>query len=248
MSNPDKKIWWHYCTTLLYLFLFISILIFFDIAMRIARLFSYKAFRYIELLMCKTIHENIRLFTGASIKINSEILPSNIPLIVISNHQSMYDVSLLDQIFYKHEPRFISKKELGSFVPAVSFISRNNKTVLIDRKDRAQSLKAMQQGALQAADEKAALCIFPEGTRAKDGNMKPFKTAGLQILMKNMPNALLVPVTIDGTWQLLRYSFLPVPWGCSITITVGKPITINAEDPALQIQQIESLIHSQLKS
>jgi 1-acyl-sn-glycerol-3-phosphate acyltransferase len=245
-KNSHKKRFLDYLFTIPYVVVFVSILIIFDIIMRITKCFSYRGFRFVELMMCKAVHYNLRILAGVTFHIEKKSeIPKNIPLIVISNHQSMYDVSLLDEIFYEHEPRFISKKELGRFVPAVSFISRHNKTILIDRNDRAQSLRAMQAGAVEANKDLAALCIFPEGTRAKDGVMKPFKSAGLQMLMKQMPEAMIVPVTIDGTWKLLRYNFWPVPYGITITITVGLPEKIE-QDSSKQIQKIEGEIASLL--
>jgi len=239
---------WNYLTTIVYVVMFVAILVSFDIMMRLGRLFSYRLFRWIEYQMNRAIHGNLRLFAGAKFFIHQDTtLPTNVPLLIISNHQSMYDVSLLDELLYAHEPRFISKKELGKFVPAVSFISRHNKTILIDRSDRAQSLRAMQSGAQVASAERAALCIFPEGTRAKDGAIKPFKQAGLLTLCKHMPDALLVPVTIDGTWELLRYNFWPVPFGVKIHITIGAPQKI-AEDIPAQLQEIEQQIAAHLIS
>jgi hypothetical protein len=65
------------------------------------------------------------------------------------------------------------------------------------------------------------------------------------ILSIQMPDAMIVPVTIDGTWELLRYNFWPVPYGIKITITVGLPEKLE-QDSSKQIQRIEGEIASVL--
>ena len=231
-----------------YVIFFLVILIGFDAAMRIARCISYKVFRTVEHWMCKAIHCNLAILAGVRCSYqyadNSTklTLPKDRPLLVISNHQSMYDVSLLDELFTAHEPRFISKIELAQWVPAVSFISRNNKTVLIDRNDRKAALQAMKNGGIEATKDNAAICIFPEGTRAKDGLIKKFKTAGLQTLIHTMPNALIVPVVIDGTWQILRHNFWPVPFGITVRITVLPTQEIDHDRIDEQLASIEASI------
>jgi 1-acyl-sn-glycerol-3-phosphate acyltransferase len=162
--------------------------------------------------MCKTIRNTLKIIAGVKFNISSEEqYDHNRPLLVISNHQSMYDVSLLTEVFNSHQPRFISKKELGKWVPAVSFIARNNKTALIDRKNRTQALAEIERVARLTFAEKAALIIFPEGTRARDGQMKPFKRAGIASILTQIPQATIIPVAISGSWQILRYGLFPIP-------------------------------------
>ena len=254
MSVPEVKIkWWHYVLSIPYTFFFLTILIVFDAGLRIASLMSYRLFRTVEYWMCRMIHLNLKVFAGASIVVTYDdgfsTLPTlkHQPLLVISNHQSMYDVSLLDEVFSAHDPRFISKKELAKWVPAVSFISRNNNTVLIDRTDRAQSLRAMKDGAIKAVMDKAALCIFPEGTRAREGRMQPFKIAGTLALLETMSDdTKIVPVAIDGSWQFLRYKFFPVPWGVQVLITVGTPVLVDKSRVRDQIKEVEEFIFRKL--
>ena len=81
---------------------------------------------------------------GTSFNIKGiESLPEGVPLIFISNHQSLYDISPLSWYLRKHHPKFISKIELGKGIPSVSFNLRHGGSVLIDRKDTKQSLRAI---------------------------------------------------------------------------------------------------------
>ena len=76
----------------------------------------------------------------------------------------------------------------------------------------------------QLLKEGKAICIFPEGTRAKDGVMKEFNVAGVMALARTAPSAIIVPVAIDGSWELMRYGMRPVPFGVRVKCTVLAPI------------------------
>ncbi|MDX1317703.1 MAG: lysophospholipid acyltransferase family protein, partial [Xanthomarina gelatinilytica] len=67
------------------------------------------------------------------------------PLIIVSNHQSMYDIPCIIWYMRKHHPKFISKQELGKGIPSVSYNLRHGGSVLIDRKNPRQSLPAIMK-------------------------------------------------------------------------------------------------------
>lgn len=67
-----------------------------------------------------------------------------------------------------------------------------------------------------------SLIVFPEGSRASDGEMGEFKS-GLYYLAKKRPDLELIPVYMDNLNRILpRGEFMPVPLLSSIT--VGHPI------------------------
>ena len=68
-------------------------------------------------------------------------LPENRPLIIIANHQSLFDISPVVYGFRKHHAKFISKKELGKYLPSVSYNLRKGGSVLIDRSNGSQSIR-----------------------------------------------------------------------------------------------------------
>lgn len=164
------------------------------------------------------------------------------PLIIVANHQSMYDISPLMWYMRKHHPKFISKKELGKGIPSVSYNLRHGGSVLIDRKKPIESIKAIEKFAHRVAKNNWAATIFPEGTRSKTGKPKPFKTKGLITLFNHMPNALVVPVSINDSWKTLRYGKFPMGLGAHITFKVHQPIAVSSEDPNTLAKQIEQTI------
>ena len=86
----------------------------------------------------------------------------------------------------RHHVKFVSKQELGRGIPCVSYNLRHGGSVLIDRKNPRQALPAMLNFAEYIEKTKRAAVIFPEGTRSKDGRPKPFKTKGLEVLLKKL--------------------------------------------------------------
>lgn len=165
------------------------------------------------------------------------------PLIIVSNHQSMFDISPIMWNFRKHHVKFVSKQELGKGIPSVSYNLRHGGSVLIDRKNPRQSLSAMMTFGGYIENTKRAAVIFPEGTRSKDGIPRPFKTKGLEMLIKKIPSALIVPITVNNSWKMLRYGNFPMGIGNHMTFTVHKPLEIiNFTDKTELIQQVEQSI------
>ena len=172
----------------------------------------------------------------------------NRPLIIVANHQSLHDIYPLTWYMRKHHPKFISKIELGKGIPSVSYNLRHGGAALIDRKNPRQSLPALMKFGEYIEKNKYAAVIFPEGTRSKDGAPKSFQTKGLEILFKKIPSALVVPVSINNSWKMLRYGKFPMGLGNHLTFTIHKPIElatfVNKQD---LIAQIETTIKSGIK-
>ncbi|EDP70968.1 1-acyl-sn-glycerol-3-phosphate acetyltransferase, putative [Flavobacteriales bacterium ALC-1] len=174
---------------------------------------------------------------------NPHDISSNKPLIIVSNHQSMYDISPIMWYMRKHHVKFVAKKELGKGFPSVSYNLRHGGSVLIDRKNPRQAIPAMMEFGEYIESNNRAAVIFPEGTRSKDGTPRPFKTKGLQILIKKIPSALIVPITVNNSWKTLRYGKFPMGIGIHIKFTVHKPIEIaNFTDTTELLQHVENTI------
>ncbi|MDT0557818.1 1-acyl-sn-glycerol-3-phosphate acyltransferase [Ichthyenterobacterium sp. W332] len=168
----------------------------------------------------------------------------NRPLIIVSNHQSMYDIPPLIWYFRKHHPKFISKKELGKGIPSVSYNLRHGGSVLIDRKKPLASINAIKEFGERIRKNNWAAVIFPEGTRSRDGNPKPFKSKGLLSLFETIPNAIVVPVTVNNSWKTLRYGKFPMGIGSHLKFKVHQPKDLALESPEQLITYLETTITS----
>jgi 1-acyl-sn-glycerol-3-phosphate acyltransferase len=95
------------------------------------------------------------------------------------------------------------------------------RAVLIDRNHVTRTSNPLQP-MISALEAGSSLIIFPEGTRAKEGEMTDFKS-GIFHLSNRYPNTVLVPVYIDNLSRVLpKGEFLPVPLLCSIHF--GAPL------------------------
>ncbi|MEM8764895.1 MAG: lysophospholipid acyltransferase family protein [Bacteroidota bacterium] len=173
---------------------------------------------------------------------NKHKIPTNVPLIIVSNHQSMYDIPPIIWYMQKHHPKFVSKIELGKGLPSVSFNLRHGGSVLIDRKDPKQSIEQLKKLGNYIEEHKRSAVIFPEGTRSRTGEPKKFYTTGLKVLLTEAPNALIVPISIKNSWKLLKYGKFPMGIGAHLKFEVHEPIS-NSGDAEQLIPQLESIIH-----
>ena len=234
-----------YFFTPIFVTLFVGTLLLFQIPLYLAfNLGGYRAHKVVLEWMNVCIIWSLRT-AGTRFKfINEANIPTGKPLIIISNHQSMYDIPMLILTFKKYNPLFVAKVELSRGIPSISYALRHMGSVLIDRKDSRGAITAIQEFGRMIKDKRYAACIFPEGTRARDGEIKKFKPAGFSTLLKEMPEALVVPVTICGAWRLLRYKFWPVPFGTKVTLKVHEPLTWDGGNPQEFCEKIEAQIRA----
>jgi 1-acyl-sn-glycerol-3-phosphate acyltransferase len=137
--------------------------------------------------------------TGTTVKFRQMFeLPRNRPIIFISNHQSTFDIPAMYWFLRKYQPVFVSKKELARGVPSISYNLRKSHAALIDRKDGKQAVGEILKLSKYIQDNNCSAVIFPEGTRSRSGIMKPFVAGGISALIKKAPDALIVPIAIQG--------------------------------------------------
>lgn len=242
-----RKILAYPLTAIYAFFFFLCLVIFHPILWFCNNVLGYKALKIsvdwlqFSLMRCLNI-----LGTRFSFS-NPYSIETNQPLIIVANHQSMYDISPIMWHMRKHHPKFISKKELGKGIPSVSYNLRHGGSVLIDRKNPRQSLPAIMEFGDYIEKTKHAAVIFPEGTRSKDGHPKPFQTRGLEILIKKIPSAVIVPISINNSWKMLRYGKFPLGIGNHLKFQVHEPIKIATfVDKQELIRHVEHTISSNI--
>jgi 1-acyl-sn-glycerol-3-phosphate acyltransferase len=175
-----------------------------------------------------------------------EKIPQGRPLIIVANHQSTLDIPPVIVGFRKNHPKFISKVELGKGIPSISYNLRHGGSVLIDRKNPRQSVKDILILGKHIEENKYAACIFPEGTRTKDGKVKSFMPAGIASLYKSSPSSLIVPFVIDGNFELMKNGYFPMTLGVDLKFTVLDPIDPQGKDMTELTKQIEDMIRKEL--
>jgi 1-acyl-sn-glycerol-3-phosphate acyltransferase len=175
-----------------------------------------------------------------------EKIPQNRPLIIVANHQSTLDIPAVIVGFHKNHPKFISKIELGEGIPSISYNLRHGGSVLIDRDNPRKAVKDILTLGKHIEANNYSACIFPEGTRSKDGKVRQFMPAGIASLIKTSPSALIVPFAIDGNYELMKHGYFPMTVGVHLKLTVFDPIDPKGLDSTELTQKIEDMIRKEL--
>jgi len=173
---------------------------------------------------------------------NRELIPTGVPIIFVANHQSLYDIIAMIWFLRKFHPKFVSKKELGSGIPSVSYNLKYGGSVLIDRKDPKQAIPKIKSLGDYIEKHKRSAVIFPEGTRSKTGKPKEFAQSGVKILCKYAPSAYVVPISINNSWKLVKFGTFPYGLGNRLTFVVHKPIAVKDFEFAELMEKTESEI------
>ena len=237
-----------YPITLVYYFCFgLSLCIFHPIQWLCLNLFGYQAHKksvdYLNFFLVRCTHI---LGTTYTFK-NRELVPKGVPVIIVSNHQSMYDIPPIIWFLRRIHPKFISKKELGKGIPSVSYNLKHGGSVLIDRKDPRQSLPAIKNMAEYIQKHNRSVVIFPEGTRSKTGAPKKFSETGLKILCNNAPSAYILPITINNSWKLVKWGVFPMGLGNRLTYTVHQPLKVSDYSFEEILTKTEEAVVSEIK-
>lgn len=139
--------------------------------------------------------------------------------VVMSNHQSHYDVPVLYYVLGGNM-RMVAKKELFA-LPLFGRAIREAGMIEVDRGNRERAI-----ASLESAKERLAtgtnIWIAPEGTRSPTGELLPFKKGGF-VLALDM-DAPVLPVTIQGTRQVLPAKGLRSRHGVEVHVTIHPVI------------------------
>lgn len=152
----------------------------------------------------------------------SEHVDPDAPQIVISNHESWFDVFVLTA----HLPgrlRFVAKKELERIpVFGKAFVACGHVTV--DRGDRGSAIDSLDRAARQIRSDNSSIVVFPEGTRSPTGDLRRFKKGAFVLAIQaGVP---IVPAAVVGTRAVMAKGSWVVRPG-PIEIRIGRPIPVD---------------------
>jgi len=224
-----------YLLTPIYLAVFgLLLVVFHPIQMICRNIWGYEAHKKsVDIMNFLIIKSLFILGTNISCR-GFEKIPKERPIILISNHQSLFDIPAIIWAFRNYHPKFIAKIELGKGIPSVSYNLRHGGSALIDRKKPLQSVREIGRLGRYIEKNNYTASIFPEGTRTKDGKMKPFLSAGVDTLLKAAPSAMVVPLVIDGNYELMKKGAYPMSFGVKVKYTVLDPL----EPGALTVEEL----------
>ncbi|MEE3331173.1 MAG: lysophospholipid acyltransferase family protein [Myxococcota bacterium] len=233
--------------TIPFLALFGGTLLAFDPLQRIARLFGQRPQEIVAGALQIVLVWVFRIAgTRLEVERSPGVLPSS-PYLFISNHQSLFDIPILGALLFSNFPKYVSKQELAKWIPSISYNLRRGGNAIIDRTDRGQATSAIRKLAQQVTERGVSAVLYPEGTRARRGELRRFRNAGAIALLEAAPGVPVVPITIDGSWELLRFNLMPVPFGTRVRVRIGTPIERKPdEDPVAVLEGVRNDIATTL--
>ena len=138
--------------------------------------------------------------------------------VIISNHQSILDILLINCLRYKF--RWISKIE-NFKVPVIGWYLKMADYIVVDRGNE-ESKADMLEKSYNCLNKGISIMLFPEGTRSLNNEIGFFKRGAFQLaLQANVP---ILPVLIDGTGGILPKHGLIFGSGHHIRIKVLDPV------------------------
>jgi 1-acyl-sn-glycerol-3-phosphate acyltransferase len=153
--------------------------------------------------------------------IGRENVLMNRPQIFMANHQSDFDILIV----LAHIPgqfRWIAKKELFK-IPVFGKAMRNAGYIEIDRQNHEKALKSLDEAAQKIREGKSVV-TFPEGTRSRDGKIKPFKQGMFHLAIRS--GVPIVPISIIGANEIMPKRTLKVRPG-RITMMIDRPVEVS---------------------
>jgi 1-acyl-sn-glycerol-3-phosphate acyltransferase len=171
--------------------------------------------------------------TGTRVSITGkERIKKGVSYVIISNHQSQFDIlALVTSLGVQF--RWMIKQELLK-IPLFGYALYASRNIFVDRSNPERARESIARGVARLP-RGVSVMVFAEGTRSADGRLREFKKGGFVIaLEKHFP---VLPVTVNGSRKVLPKGALAFRSG-RIDVAVGEPI----ETGAYNRENIEDLV------
>lgn len=143
------------------------------------------------------------------------------PVVVVANHQSFVDIPLILG-YVDLNLGFVAKEEIRKWGIFNLWMDRAQ-CVFLDRSNSKKALDSFKK-AIEFIKNGKSICIFPEGTRTKDGTIGEFKKGSFKLALE--PKVKILPVTIDGTFFIMNKNNFFVNRGKTVKLKISKTINL----------------------
>jgi 1-acyl-sn-glycerol-3-phosphate acyltransferase len=169
-----------------------------------------------------------------------EKIPWNRPVVLVSNHRSLIDILALYKI--RRPFKWTSKTE-NFKLPFVGMVLSLTNSVRISR----ESLRSGAQFLSQAEHEMkkgSSILLFPEGTRSRSREMRPFKE-GAFLLAQKMQTGI-IPIVHTGSEKTFNKGSWVLKGRAHIRIRVLDEIPFDAFRD-MEVEEIMSMVRKRME-
>jgi 1-acyl-sn-glycerol-3-phosphate acyltransferase len=165
--------------------------------------------------------------------------------VFVANHLSYMDTpAILASIPVQF--RFMAKKGLFK-IPFLGYHLSRAGHIAVPRDNPREAIRAMAEAGKVIRERGISVLIFPEGGRAADAKLKPFKEGAFYIAINaGVP---VVPVALSGTEKVLPFGSGTVRPG-HVRLRIGDPIAtegLTAKDRGALAQQLHDRVYDLLR-
>ncbi len=180
--------------------------------------------------LCRACDPSARFWARGILKVagvpvtveGSENLDVDGAVIIVSNHESWFDVFALTG-WLPIDVRFLAKRELSG-IPIFGRAWRVCGHISIDRQDRASAVESLAEAGRKIRDQGLHMVLFAEGTRSARGELQPFKKGPFVLAIEGQVP--IVPVGIVGTRPVMPKGSYRIGRG-EISVRIGEPIDVS---------------------
>lgn len=157
-------------------------------------------------IMAWLVTRPVAVLGGCSIPRPRALVPFESGVLVVMNHQSLFDIPLIVQtVVGLGYPRIVTRERYSRRIPLISHMIRLYQFPRVDPTAGIKEIRhALEVMAATARASELPMAVFPEGTRTKNGEIGRFKRGALSHILAARPWTVHVYV-VDGFWRSARY-------------------------------------------
>lgn len=156
-------------------------------------------------IMAWLVTRPVAVLGGFAIPKPPRIVPGGPGVLLVMNHQSLFDIPLVIQTVAGGSPRIVTRKRYSRRIPLISHMIRLYQYPVVDPTANGQDLRrSLDELEVQARESDVPLAVFPEGTRTRNGEIGRFKKGALARILSARPWTVHVFVA-DGFWKTAKY-------------------------------------------
>jgi 1-acyl-sn-glycerol-3-phosphate acyltransferase len=179
--------------------------------------------------------------SGMKIKVTGlENLDAKQTYVFIANHRSFLDTATVFY-FLRRRIGLLAKKELLK-VPILGYGMGYVNIMAIDRSNRERAIQTVRAATDRIASG-ISFAVFAEGTRARPGELLPFKKGAF--FMAKEAGVPIVPVAIKNTDKLMGKG-TGEAWPGVIEVVVLPPVPTNEANSEEDIKRLIERVHNQI--